>query len=81
MKHVRRWYRAFCAKHGPRRWYLAFCARFGPCHLTISAWLWKREREGWGHLLRERVDDFCLVWRGDVDHFRTCFENETRSRT
>lgn len=59
------------------RIYRWLCKRFGPCHLTFSAWAWKRERDGRGYLLRELIDDAFLVWRDEEDHCASCFQRET----
>jgi hypothetical protein len=63
------------------RVYLAICKRCGPRRLgkrlTVSAWLWIREKEGGGWFWRTVVDDWFLIYRGQDEHCKNCFQRET----
>lgn len=59
------------------RIYKAICRRIGPRKMTISAWLWIREQEGHGWLLRQIVDDWFLIYRIEDEHCKKSYERET----
>lgn len=70
MRHVCKLYVRLCRKWGPR---------INGKRVTVSAWAFWRAKETGDTWLRDKIDGFFLLVRGERQHCQMQFQKETKA--